>query len=86
LRGRRAARRPGTVARCPAPGARSRALRRQVSCKETAPTSTVKLGRNGVLRLTLPTPAAGSGFVFYRVITKVRGFKALTLPIAVKGA
>jgi hypothetical protein len=61
-------------------------LRRQVSCKDTAPTSTLKLGKNGVLRLTLPRPAAGSGFVFYRVITKVRGFKAFTLPIAVKGA
>jgi hypothetical protein len=61
-------------------------LRRQVSCKETTPTSTVKLGRNGVLRLTLPKPAAGSGFVFYRVITRVRGFTAFTLPIAVKSA
>jgi hypothetical protein len=60
-------------------------LRRQVSCKETAPTSTLKLGKKGVLKITLPRPAAGSGFVFYRVITKVRGFKAYTLPIAVKG-
>ena len=59
-------------------------LRRQISCDESTRTSTVKLGRGGILRLTLPRPAAGSGFVFYRVITRVRGFKAFTLPIAVR--
>lgn len=56
------------------------ALRRQVSCTRTTPVRTLTLGKGGVLKLTLPRPAAGSGFVLYRLVAR-----AATLPIAVRG-
>lgn len=54
-------------------------LRRQVSCGRTQAARTLRVGRGGVVRTTLPRPAAGGELVLYRL-----GYRASSLPIAVR--